>query len=69
MYVFSPDPPRRISQVAFVLQFSSLEPDILCRLVYVKDVELTAQADTAAQQPPAGQLSIPQLGDERQRTM
>lgn len=35
------------------LQFSSLEPDVLCRLVYVKDVEITSQEqDTQPQTPP-----------------
>ena len=35
------------------LQFSSLEPDVLCRLVYVKDVEISSQEqDTQPQTPP-----------------
>ena len=38
------------------LQFSSLEPDILCRLVYVKDVEFTSQTEEIHQQAPPGML-------------
>ncbi len=35
------------------VQFSSLEPDVLCRLVYVKDVEISSQEqDTQPQTPP-----------------
>ena len=37
------------------LQFSSLEPDILCRLVYVKEVEFSTQEEEVKQQAPPGQ--------------
>ena len=36
------------------MQFSSLEPDVLCRLVYVRDVEFTRQEDDVLQQTPPG---------------
>ena len=39
------------------MQFSSLEPDLLCRLVYVKDVEFTTQEEDLHQQAPPGELS------------
>ena len=38
------------------LQFSSLEPDVLCRLVYVKDVEFSSQEEDTQQQAPPGKL-------------
>ena len=43
-----------LSQNRMALQFSSLEPDVLCRLVYVKDIEFTNQEDDSAQQAPPG---------------
>lgn len=40
------------------MQFSSLEPDVLCRMVYVKDVQFTSGgADPVT--PPAGQTELP----------
>ena len=45
------------SHVRCRLQFSSLEPDVLCRLVYVKDVELSSQEEDTQQQAPPGRIS------------
>lgn len=39
------------------MQFSSLEPDLLCRLVYVKDVQFTTQEEGVNQQAPPGELA------------
>ena len=36
------------------LQFSSLEPDVKCRLVFIKDLELVSGDEYEAVQPPAG---------------
>ena len=46
------------------LQFSSLEPEVLCRLVYVKDVQMSScgEAESAglqALQPGATQTELP----------
>ena len=43
-----------------VLQFSSLEPHVCCRLVYVRDVALTTAGITSSAHlpPPAGQQCI-----------
>ncbi len=47
--------------VLVVLQFSSLEPEIVCRLLYVKDVELIPSAAGAGPALPAppGQTELP----------
>ncbi|KAL3143980.1 hypothetical protein ABBQ32_003790 [Trebouxia sp. C0010 RCD-2024] len=39
--------------------FSSLEPDVLCRLVYVKEVEFTTQQDNVNLPAPPGQTELP----------
>ncbi|DBA77623.1 hypothetical protein WJX77_012528 [Trebouxia sp. C0004] len=39
--------------------FSSLEPDVLCRLVYVKDVEISSQEQDTQPQIPPGQTELP----------
>ena len=51
-----------------VVQFSSLEPEILCRLVFVKDVQFTTDQAVAAQPGPGevllldGSISASRLG-------
>jgi BRCA1-associated protein len=42
------------------LQFSSLEPELVCRLLFIKDVEfISACGDRTALQAPAGQTELP----------
>ncbi|KAK9808671.1 hypothetical protein WJX72_001734 [[Myrmecia] bisecta] len=39
--------------------FSSLEPDVVCRLVYVKDIQITSTEEGESPKPPAGQTELP----------
>jgi BRCA1-associated protein len=40
-------------------QFSSLEPELVCRLVFVKEVEFLSIDGTSVPAPPAGQTELP----------
>ena len=47
-----------IKAAAWGVQFSSLEPEILCRLVFVKDVQFTTDQAVAAQPGPGERILL-----------